>query len=76
MSDLDWAVGLRYQEKVRERRAERECAAWEACGGVGVSPLRRIPIAELTCCVAELFGLERVAGAYERAAEAWSEGRG
>jgi len=28
MSDLDWAVGFRYQEKVREREAELACAAW------------------------------------------------
>ena len=34
MSDLDLAVLWRYQERVREREAERECAAWEACGGV------------------------------------------
>lgn len=35
MSDLDWAVGFLYQEKVREREAELACAAWEACGGNG-----------------------------------------
>lgn len=28
MSDLDLAVLWRYQEWVREREAERECAAW------------------------------------------------
>lgn len=28
MSDLDLAVLWRYQERVREREAERECAAW------------------------------------------------
>ena len=35
MTDLDLAVLWRYQERVREREAERECAAWEACGGNG-----------------------------------------
>ena len=76
MSDLDLAVLWRYQERVREREAERECAAWEACGGVNVSPLRRMTVTELTCFVADLFGLERVLDTAERQAAAWSEGRG
>ena len=76
VSDLDLAVLWRYQERIREREAELECAAWEACGGVNVSSLRRMTVTELTCFVADLFGLERVLDPAERHAAAWSEGRG
>ena len=71
MSDLDWAVGFRYQEKVREREAELECAAWEACGGV--TPQRRRLGGQRPWRWATL---ELMLREDARVVAAWSEGRG